>query len=74
MEPGLIQGPVVALERAPLHLKFLIQGSQTPLNPVKAFQQGLRGEGKADQLYEVAGMRCSECGYLELYAITKTRQ
>jgi hypothetical protein len=49
-------------------VQFLISGTSTPLNPIKAFQQGLQGQGKGDQLYGIVGMRCSACGYLELYA------
>jgi len=72
MERGLIQGHVVAFTREPLKIQFLIPGSPTPVNPIKAFQQGLHGGGQVDQLYEVEGMRCSACGYLDLYAVTKT--
>jgi hypothetical protein len=50
-------------------VQFLIPaGTPTPLNPIKAFQQGLHGQGQSDQLYGIVGMRCSACGYLELYA------
>lgn len=72
MERGLVQGPVVVLRQEPLQIQLLIPGSPTPSNPIKAFQQGLHGEDKVDQRYTVAGMRSSECGYLELYAIEKT--
>ena len=71
MERGLIQSPGVILQQEPPQIQFLIPGSPTPSNPIKAFQQGLHGEGKVDQRYKVAGMWCSECGYLELYAIEK---
>jgi hypothetical protein len=49
-------------------VQFLISGTPTPLNPIKAFQQGLQGAGHSDQLYGIVGMRCSACGFLELYA------
>ena len=72
MERGLIQASMAVLQQHPLQIQFLIPGTPTPLNPIKAFQQGLHGEGKSDRPYEVAAMRCSVCGYLELYAIEKT--
>ena len=71
MERGLIQGP----EGFPLPLpkmQFLIPGSPTPSNPIKAFQQALHGEETADRRYDLIGMRCSDCGHLELYAGDKT--
>ena len=71
MERGLVQGPQVVLEREPIQIGFLVPGTPTPVSPIKAFQQGLRGEGEPNRLYEISGMRCSECGYLEFYAITK---
>jgi predicted nucleic-acid-binding Zn-ribbon protein len=51
-------------------VQFLISGTPAPLNPIKAFRQGLQGQGQGqgDQLYGIVGMRCSACGYLELYA------
>ena len=74
MERGLLEGPKVLEPLEPLQIKFAVPGSPTPLNPIKAFQQGLHGELRPDQLYYVVGMRCSECGYLELYASKEGRK
>jgi hypothetical protein len=71
MERGLAQGICIDL-LSPPQLKFLIPGEPTPSNPIKAFQQGLHGEGRSDQSYGIEGVRCTACGYLELYAQQKT--
>ena len=47
-------------------LRFFIPGPPAKPSFVAAFKQGLSGEG--DHLYNIVGMRCSGCGYLELYA------
>ena len=48
-------------------LVFVVLGTGTAINPVKAIKQGLANE-PPDRHYRVAGFRCSECGALELYA------
>ena len=48
-------------------LKFVVAGIPTSWNPVQAFTQGLSREAQ-DRTYSVLGFRCSDCGYLELYA------
>ncbi|MES2792520.1 MAG: hypothetical protein V4719_23100 [Planctomycetota bacterium] len=48
-------------------LKFVVAGIPTSWNPVQAFTQGLSREPQ-DRTYRVLGFRCSDCGYLELYA------
>jgi len=48
----------------PPQVLFVIPGSPTSSNPIKAFQQGLNEPG--DRSYAVMGVRCTDCGYLEL--------
>ena len=48
-------------------LRFTVPGTPTSLNPIKAFQQGIRDEPDV-RGYDIVGMRCSGCGYLEFYA------
>jgi hypothetical protein len=50
-----------------LYPAFVVPGTPTSDNPVKAFLQGLKEE-KDDRVFAVGGLRCSRCGYLELYA------
>ena len=52
-------------------LEFVIPGTETSLNPLKAFKQGLSSE-PSDQVYDfskMTGLRCHACGYLELCAL-----
>lgn len=59
---------LIASER--VRMAFVIPGTPTSPNPLKAFKQGLNRELE-DRLYplpEIQGYRCSECGYLEFYA------
>ena len=62
---GLVGGAVID-HREP-RMIFVVPGSPTSLNPVKAFQQGLAQE-PATRVYGISGFRCSLCGVLELYA------
>ena len=48
-------------------LVFIVLGTETSPNPIKAFEQGFADE-PADRRYRIAGYRCSQCGALELYA------
>lgn len=48
-------------------LLFVIAGTSTSRNPVKAFEQGMSTE-QADRRYRIFGVRCSGCGLLELYS------
>jgi hypothetical protein len=48
-------------------LKFVVAGVPTSWNPVEAFTQGLSREPQ-DRTHCVLGFRCSDCGYLEMYA------
>jgi len=53
-----------------VRMAFVIPGTTTSKNPVKAFAQGLNKEPE-DRLYplpELRGYRCQKCGYLEFYA------
>lgn len=59
---GLIGG-----DRAPEHraqLLFVVPGTPTSSNPLKAFAQG-RSDGPSDRRYGIAGWRCTGCGLLE---------
>jgi hypothetical protein len=53
-------------ERNKSQLVFYVPGTPTSCNPINAFQQGLHEEGTRS--YNIIGLRCSACGYLELYA------
>ena len=54
------------------HIKpeFVIPGTKTSANPIAVFAQGLREETseKVFPLSKIIGIRCVECGYLELFA------
>jgi hypothetical protein len=66
MQEGLAQGICTSVA-SPLQLKFTVPGDISR-NPIEAFKQGLRGEGQSSRSYDIAGTRCTACGYLELYA------
>jgi hypothetical protein len=71
MEPGVTTAPglmgqfPVNKDRA--RLEFVIPGTPTPLNPVKAFKQGM-SDDPGRRVYRITGFRCSQCGLLELHA------
>jgi hypothetical protein len=70
MERGIVRYSGSPLMEGNLRLEFVILGSRTSANPLKAFKQGLTDE-PADRVYDFAklvGDRCPACGYLELYA------
>jgi hypothetical protein len=46
---------------------FVVLGERTSANPITAFKQGLSGAAE-DRFYRVWGLRCVDCGVLELYA------
>jgi hypothetical protein len=46
---------------------FVIPGATVSRNPIKAFKQGL-----AEREFPIKGMRCSKCGFLELFAVDET--
>lgn len=48
-------------------LIFTLPGTRTSFNPVTAFKQGLSGEPDYETFW-IKGQRCSECGFLELFA------
>ncbi|HVW37208.1 MAG TPA: hypothetical protein VHB99_07875 [Pirellulales bacterium] len=56
-----------ASEEHESRLIFVVLGTDSSNNPLKAFQQGLANE-PADRHYRIVGFRCSQCGALELYA------
>gem|GEM_PF-4474760 len=50
-------------------IAFVIPGTPTSWNPLVAFRQGIADEPN-DQIFlidEMTGLRCQDCGYLELY-------
>ncbi len=62
---GLIGG-----DRAPergAQILFVVPGTPTSSNPLKAFAQGRAGEAP-NRRYGIAGWRCVGCGLLELSA------
>ena len=66
---GLMGEPVTSRKKP--RLVFVVPGTPTSPNPVKAFAQGLSDE-TSDEAYLVRGHRCSRCGFLELYATERT--
>ena len=52
-------------------LIFVVPGQPTSLNPIKAFQQGLRNE-QTNEAYLLRGHRCPSCGTVELLATERT--
>jgi hypothetical protein len=47
-------------------LLFVVAGTPTAWNPIRAFKQGVEDE-PADRGYRIEGMRCTQCGFLEFY-------
>lgn len=47
-------------------LQFLVSDEATSLDPIKAFQQGASGAHER-RMYRMEGLRCSKCGFIELY-------
>jgi hypothetical protein len=62
---GLIGGGTASAQQP--RLLFVVAGSATSANPVEAFKQGLSG-AEENRPYRVSGVRCTRCGFLELYA------
>ena len=48
------------------HLLFIVPGTTTSLNPIKAFEQGFSDE-MSNREYRIVGVRCSQCGLIEFY-------
>lgn len=46
---------------------FVLPGTPISWNPITAFKQGL-AEEPSDQLFPLVARRCTECGYVEMYA------
>jgi hypothetical protein len=65
---GLIGGPMIP-KNVP-RLIFTVLGAPTSWNPLTALKQGLANE-PADADYWIKGLRCSGCGFLELFAEEK---
>jgi hypothetical protein len=62
---GLIGGDKIGARQA--QLLFVVPGTPTSPNPVRAFKQGLSDEPSTSS-YPIVGARCSRCGFLEFYA------
>ena len=52
-------------------LVFVVPGSPTSANPLKALKQGLSDE-PSRRGYLVRGRRCTRCGFVEFYATDET--
>ncbi len=63
---GLIGGAATPNDES--RLVFVVSGKPTSSNPVKAFKQGLANE-PADVSFWIKGLRCTRCGFLELFAM-----
>ena len=50
---------------------FVVPGTPTSANPLKALKQGLADEPPR-RGYLVRGRRCTRCGFVELYATDET--
>ena len=66
---GLIGGAVAATDQP--RVVFVVPGTPTSPNPVKAVAQGLADEHAA-HAYLVRGRRCTRCGLVEFYATERT--
>jgi hypothetical protein len=70
MEPGFTTAAGLLFgDKSHTHvaqLVFVVTGTPTVRNPVKAFKQGLSDE-PADRRFRIVGARCSHCGFLEFY-------
>lgn len=64
--PGTIGGGGLNSQEGP-NLYFIVPGTPPDPNPLKAFAQGLADE-PSDRPYRIRGMRCAQCGFVELYA------
>jgi hypothetical protein len=64
MEDGCLVGTIDA------SFVFVVPGNPTSINPVTAFQQGLKGD-RTNEAYRLQGYRCPGCGSVELMATEK---
>ena len=62
---GLIGGDKIETRQP--RLLFVVAGTPTSQNPIKAFQQGL-SEEPSSRSYGIVGARCARCGFVEFYA------
>lgn len=63
---GLIGGGDIERPFHESRLLFVVDGTTTSMNPIKAFKQGSSGEA-GDRDYRIVGARCASCGLLEFY-------
>lgn len=52
-------------------LAFVVPGEPTAANPMTAFKQGIE-DVKRSEAFLLCGMRCAECGAVELFATERT--
>ena len=65
---GLLGGSEIDRLRQVSSLLFVVKGTPTRLNPLRALQQGLADE-PADRTYRIEGARCATCGALDFFAL-----
>ena len=53
-------------ERQESQILFVVAGTRTSPNPVRAFKQGLLREA-TDRRYRLSGSRCASCGLVEFH-------
>ena len=68
---GLIGGKKLRGQKS--QLEFVVSGTPTARNPLEAFRQGTLQE-PGDDSYQITGVRCSQCGFIEFYAIAASGQ
>ena len=66
---GLVGGAIAAKDQP--RVVFVVPGTPTSANPIKAVAQGLADEPAAHG-YLVRGRRCTRCGFVEFYATERT--
>jgi hypothetical protein len=54
------------ISRHKSRLQFLVSDAPTSADPIEAFKQGLSGK-HPQKMYRMEGVRCSKCGFIELY-------
>jgi predicted nucleic-acid-binding Zn-ribbon protein len=58
---------MVGVEWEKFPLIFVVHGTPTARSPIGAFKQGTADEAP-NRPYQITGVRCRQCGFLELYA------
>jgi hypothetical protein len=69
MERGVVRHNGSPLMTGNVRVEFVIPGTKTSLNPLKAFQQGLADE-PSDRTYDFSRLSehlCPKCGHLDFF-------